>query len=133
MSKDEWKQAEEALQHFFSSVQIQADGYNLTLRLERVGVYKNMIMVYINGEVKGEWLVKDCEERRRFFHKKTQSLLSSKQMADLKKLPKKQQKELAERYNGLKYDSYSPQWPSFGSLKRHLIANNTDIKLVKIG
>ena len=133
MTKDEWRKAEEALQQFFTTVKINADGYELILRLERIGTYKNAVMVYINGEFRGEWLARDCEERKRFMHKKTRSLLSTKEMANYKKLTKRQQKELAERYNDLKYDSYSPQWPSFGSLKRHLIANKKDIQLIQIG
>lgn len=133
MTKDEWKQVEEALKGFFSPAYINADGYEVTLILERVGPYKNMIMVYIGGQFKGEWLGSDCEERRRFMQKKVRSLLTPKQKADYKKLPKRLQKELSERYHNMNYETYSPQWSSFGSLKKHLIANNQNIALVKIG
>ena len=53
MTKDEWRKAEEALQQFFTTVKINADGYELILRLERIGTYKNAVMVYINGEFRG--------------------------------------------------------------------------------
>ena len=49
MTKEEWKQAEEALTHFFHPVELKVDGYDITLILERVGVYQNKIMVYIGG------------------------------------------------------------------------------------
>lgn len=38
MTKEEWKQAEEALTHFFHPVELKVDGYDITLILERVGV-----------------------------------------------------------------------------------------------
>ena len=53
MTKDEWRKAEEALQQSFTTVKINADGYELILRLERIGTYKNAVMVYINGEFRG--------------------------------------------------------------------------------
>lgn len=66
MTKEEWKQAEDALTHFFHPVELKVDGYDITLILERVGVYQNKIMVYIGGEFRGQWMAEDCEERRRF-------------------------------------------------------------------
>ena len=132
MTKEDWKRAEEALQHFFSTVNLKVDGYDITLHLERAGVYKNVIMIYINGSFKGCWLAEDCEERRRFYQRREHSLLSAKQKTDHKKLPKKMQKELADRYHNLCYETFSPQWTSFGSLKKHLTANNQQIELVSI-
>ncbi len=132
MTKEEWAQAEKALQGFYSSVRLKVDEYEVTLILERVSTYKNMIMVYIGGEFKGKWLAEDCEERRRFFSKKARSLLSAKQKADFKKLPKRTQKDLSARYNNLTYETYSPQWSSFSALKKHFISNNQQIELVKI-
>ena len=133
MTKDEWKQAEETLKSFYSPVYINADGYEVTLALERVGPYKNKVMVYIGGQFQGKWLADDCEERRRFMQKKVHSLLTPKEKAEYKKLSKRQQKELAEKYHNLEYESYSPQWSSFGALKKHFIASNQNITLIKIG
>ncbi|MEA4941901.1 hypothetical protein SDC9_171689 [bioreactor metagenome] len=133
MAKNEWKQAEDALKSFFYPVCINADGYEVTLVLERVGPYKNMIMVYIGGQFQGKWIAEDCEERRRFMQKKVRSLLTPKQKADYKKLSKRMQKELAQRYHNMEYETYSPQWSSFGALKKHLTTNNQSIRLIKIG
>jgi hypothetical protein len=132
MTKEEWKQAEDALKRLFFPVYLKADGYDVALVLERVGAYKNMIMVYIDGKFQGKWLAEDCEERRRFCQKKVRSLLTAKQKADYKKLSQRQQKDLSKRYHNLEYEIYTPQWSSFGALKRHLISNNTNIELVKI-
>ena len=94
MTKEEWKQAEEALTHFFRPVELKVDGYDITLILERVGVYQNKIMVYIGGEFRGQWMAEDCDERRRFLQERKHSILSGKQMAEFERLPKQRQKEL---------------------------------------
>lgn len=133
MTKEEWKRTEDALKSFFSPVCLKVDGYNVTLILERVGIYKNMIMVYIDGKWQGKWLTEDCEERCRFCQKKTRSLLTAKEKMAIRKLSKKAQKELANEHHNFQYESYSPQWTSFGALKKHLISNNEKIKLIKIG
>lgn len=131
MSKEEWLEVQKALESLFSTVKLKIDGFNLSLALVRIGTYKNAIVVYIDGVFKGEWLIKDCEERRRFFQKKERSILSSKQKIDWKKLSKKSQKELAEKYD-IKYSFYSSCWTSFNSLKKHFIANNASIELISI-
>lgn len=133
MTKEDWKRTEDALKSFFSPVCLKVDGYNVTLILERVGTYKNMIMVYIDGKWQGKWLIEGGEERRRFCQKKTRSLLTAKEKMAIRKLSKKAQKELANEHHNFQYESYSPQWTSFSALKKHLISNNEKIELIKIG
>ena len=87
MTKEEWKQAEEALTHFFHPVELKVDGYDITLILERVSVYQNKIMVYIGGEFRGQWMAEDCEVRRRFLQEQRHNILSGKQRAEFERLP----------------------------------------------
>lgn len=131
MTQEEWKQVEKALEYFFKRVELQVDGYEVSLTLQRVGVYKNAIAIYVNGVFKGEWITTECEETRRFIQKREKSILTKKDKEARKKLSKKAQKELAEKYDR-KYSVYSTHWSSFRALKRHLIANNESIKFVKI-
>ena len=131
MTKEEWKQAEEALTQFFHPVELKADGYDITLVLQRVGVYQNKIMVYIGGEFRGKWMAEDCEERRRFLQERRHSILSRKEKAEFEKLSKRSQKELREKYP-MQYSSFTPQWSSFGALKKHFCANNQSIELIKV-
>ena len=79
MTKEEWKQAEEALTHFFHPVELKVDGYDITLILERVSVYQNKIMVYIGGEFRGQWMAEDCEVRRRFLQEQRHNILSERE------------------------------------------------------
>ena len=131
MTKEEWKQAEEALTHFFHPVELKVDGYDITLILERVSVYQNKIMVYIGGEFRGQWMAEDCEVRRRFRQEQRHNILSGKERAEFERLPKRRQKELREKYP-MQYSCFTPQWSSFRALKRHFCANNQSIELVKV-
>jgi hypothetical protein len=131
LTKEEWIKVQERLSSLFCVVNLKIDGYNVALSLTRISTYKNAIAVYVDGGFRGKWLIEDCEERRRFLQKRERSLLSDKQMASIKKLSKKRQKEFMEKYN-TKYDTYSSHWTSFGALKKHLIANNENIELVSI-
>ncbi|TEB10024.1 hypothetical protein Pmgp_02719 [Pelotomaculum propionicicum] len=109
----------------------RCDGYEVTLRLGRISQFKNAILVYINGEVRGEWLLKDCEERRRFFQPVKRSVLSRKTCSGLRKISKKLRQKAGLPDPDAKYTYYCPYWTSFKSLKRHLIKNNDSIELIK--
>lgn len=97
MTKDEWEQAENALHSLFNYVKLNIDGYEITLKLERVGTYKNVIMLYINDKLDFKLLLEDCEERRRFARIRTRTLLKADSKKWLKKQSKKWQAELTEK------------------------------------
>lgn len=131
ITKEEWDRAERALSNIYGYIKLKADGYEVTIHLERYGKYSLAMMVYIDGKIKGEWFEKDCEERRRFYCRKENSLLSQKQRSAFKKTSKKFQKEFAESHK-LTYEYFVPVWKSFRSMKAHFIKNNTDIEVIEI-
>ena len=131
MTTEEWEKVRKAVEGFYPPTILKIDGYDVSLRMVRIGAYRNAIVLYVGGVFEGKWLAEDCEERRRFCQKKVRSLLTPKGRTYLKRLSKKRQKEFTEKYH-TEYESYSPYWTSFGALKRHLIANNQSIELVKI-
>lgn len=128
MTPKDWKEVGESLKLFYSTVKLRCDGYEVTLLLGRISQFKNAILIYINGVVKGEWLSKDCEERRRFFRPVTKSLFSRKEKSSWKKLSKKTRLELEAK---CRYTSYYSYWTSFRALKSHLIKNNDNIELIR--
>jgi len=129
MSTQEWKQIEECLKSFYSPVKIKCDGYYVTLCLRRLDQFKNGILIYVNGEIKGKWLLEDCEERRRFFRPVKKSLYSRKQKASLKKISKRLRQKAGLSDPEINYTCYYPYWKSFRALKTHIIKNNSDIEL----
>jgi hypothetical protein len=129
MTKDEWKKVEEKMKRLHDIVELQCDPYKVKLVLSRISQFKNGILVFVNEQIKGEWLLNECEERRRFYRKITKSLGMKKSQKELfKKMSKRLQKEImADR----KYSYYSEYWTSFNSLKRHFIKENGSIELIK--
>ena len=136
MTKDDWKFVEGRLKNFYHSVDILCDGYMLTLKLETKDQFHNEIMTYVNGGFKGKWLLDNGEERRRFFCEHRKYLYNNKERATCKKLEQKfGRKYLAVQ--GIDYNKqylwYSPSWTSFKELKKHLLKNNHEIRLIKAG
>lgn len=128
MTTEEWKEVEEKPASFYSTVKLRCDEYNISIVLTRRTQFKNALVVYINGLIKGEWLMKECEESRRFFRKVTKSALSSKIKKAYLKLPKKLQKELGMDAT---YSYYLADWTSFKALKKQLIKQNINIELIR--
>ena len=134
MTREEWESVKNALNSLYSTVKLDCDGYELTLRLERLENMKLSITTYINGTFRLEWMDnnKPCEEQRRFLCKKTKrKKYYNDKLPEWKRLPKKVQKEIMESCTH-EYVSYWPYWKSFSALKKHLIANNREIKLLSV-
>lgn len=131
MTRDEWQQVERALTVPYGAAKLRIDGYELALCVQQVKPLKYAITPYVNGEFKGAWLLHDCEERRRFFRPVRSRLWSPKLRASLKKVRKATLKEMS-----IDPDTFGTyyvwEWPSFGALKRHLIANNQSIELASV-
>ena len=127
MTKEDWEYVEEVLKNPFEFVTLQCDEYKLELCLRRISTYKMAIFFYVNGQFKGNWWFNDCEERRRFFKRTERSILTREGKKKFKKMSKKKQAELHDKYF---FKGYTPYWTSFRSLKKHLIENNESIELI---
>lgn len=127
MTKEEWDELENILTSPFGYAKLLIDGYQITLQTQ-LHKMKLCIAVYINGSIKGDLCLKDCEERRRFLRPHKVYLYKPKKRARLKK----EAKEFPKRYN-IDPDEHRTYglhwWNSFRSLKSHLIKNNTSIEL----
>lgn len=116
---------------FYSSVELRCDGYEVALVLVRISQFKNVIKVYVNGVIKGEWLVNDCEERRRFFRPVKRSVFTQKQKAAMKKVSKRLRQKAGLPDPDASFTYCVPYWTSFRALKRHLIKHNSNIELIR--
>ncbi len=133
MTKEDWEMVRKTLELQYCEVELKIDDYNVTLRLERENAFKNVIVIYVDGKFKAEWLTKDCDIRSRFANKKTSSLYSKKDFMRGKKVTKKEEKIIENflKENNKQFNYYTPYWTSFNSLKRHLIKNNENITLIE--
>lgn len=129
MTKDDWAALEMALGHAYGSAGILADGFEVTFQVRQYKMHL-VICLYINGWMKGEWLSKKTEEATRFCRPVSFSLFPPSYVKKLTAgLSKSRVKAIFPDLNK-KGEYYLPEWRSFRSLKRHLIANNKSIELV---
>ena len=93
MTKEEWESVEHKLLYPGEGVHLKVDGYDVTLRV-LIDKMKMVIAVYVDGRIKAEWLVKDCDIRRRFYQRSKHSLLTAAEKKKLAKERKSVQKEV---------------------------------------
>lgn len=128
MTDEQWKEVERELVPPFGRVELEIDGYKVTIVAGLVDKTKYGFIVYVNGFIRTEWSMNDCEIRRRFYYESKKSLLKSSEKAKIKKMRKSVREEILQR---TKYSVYLPYWGSFSRLKAHLIKNNQSIELVE--
>lgn len=128
MTDEQWKEVERELVPPFGEVKLEIDGYKVTIVAGLIDKMKYGFIVYVNGFLRAEWSMNDCEIRRRFYYESKKSLLKSSEKAKIKKMRKSVREEILQR---TKYSVYLPYWGSFSRLKAHLIKNNQSIELVE--
>jgi hypothetical protein len=88
MSPQEWEEAEQRCT-LFSSAKLLCDGYVINLKEERLG-YRVVVAIYVNGEIRGEWLCDSVDSvEKKFYPRKKKYIHSEAIRGDHKKLSKK--------------------------------------------
>jgi len=132
LTKQQWDEVKTRLMNFYDTVTLDCDGYKVALRLMRVSQFKNAIRVYVDGYIKGVWMLveKNTEEGKRFFPITRKPVTSQKEKKELIKLFGKRQAEQMPSFNKV-LEFRRLEWSSFSALKKHFIANNKNIELVE--
>ena len=128
MTDEQWKEVEKKLVPPFGRVELEIDGYKVTITAQLVEKMKFSFVVYVNGFIRAEWSMNDCEIRRRFYYESKKSLLKGSEKAKIKKMRKSVREEIMK---SAQYSVFLPYWGSFSRLKSHLIKNNQSIELVE--
>jgi hypothetical protein len=130
MSEKDWDDVKNALKDLYNSVVLDCDGFRLRLHLGRIDTYRNAIMVFVDDWFRGEWLLNDCEQRRRFLRPVKISAHSKGYRQKIKKLSARELKILGiDPHKAITVYDY--KWPSFPALRRHLERNNQSITLIR--
>lgn len=132
MTVEDWDKAQTAVERSYSGIcRLMIDGYKVTLSRAAINPYKNEIAVYVNDEIKGEWIMCKTDEAkeicRRFYRPKKVNIVKMPKVK-VSKAERRSIEELAAKCN---YISYNLYWTSFNRLKSHLIKNNKDISLIE--
>lgn len=78
MTDEEWKSIEAKLAMPPAVIRLKVDGYNVTITHARVNSLRFCLAIFVDDTFKMEWVLNDCEIRRKFCSKHTKSLLSKK-------------------------------------------------------
>lgn len=138
ITKEQWVDIERRLSSPFGRVDLIADGYALVLQVEGYKALRQCIVVYVNGEWKGEWVKGEAPEARKFCCEKRKWTWSAKlrEVAKSKLKSRRLSPDLREHYTRVVEGFaaiWTPFWDSPKSLTRHLRKTCADISVVKIG
>lgn len=129
LTPDQWRIVEDRLDNLWNAVKLLCDGFEVVLVRRPTSPNKNQVVVYVDGWFKGEWLVDDCEERRRFLRPVRAPVYRKKERERLLKLGKK----ALRKYDidpDQSFTYWAPTWERTRPLIRHLKANNQEIELL---
>ena len=131
MEQADWDALKAQMDSPWGSMTLQCDQFVLTLQQHTSSKSKSwMTGVYVDGVFKGAWVMATLEgeplhdESRRFLRKVSKSLYCRKEVEAYRKVFGKR---AADKHAAAKHFYFDPSWKSFNSLKKHLLANNTNI------
>ncbi len=82
LTKEQWKQVEINLSGPFGEVELLADGYRLTLQVQRYKALRHCITV---GKLKGEWFKGEAPEAKKFCRESRRWLYPAKKREEAAK------------------------------------------------
>ncbi len=124
---DDWKRIRETIT-IYHPVHLLVDGYKITVEMVFISETKAAYFIFVNGIYKGEWGLKDCEERRRFFYRYEKYINRPALRRQLRLMEKKSKGLFKPVDMNKKKEYFTPFFPSFKVLQKHLAENNKKIE-----
>ncbi len=118
----------------YGMVRLKCDGYTVDVRVSQAKPLKYDLMVYVNGEFKGAWLLNGgSDEAKRFLRPVHRAKYSTKFRTGMLKILGKRRalQQYPDFYD--KVTGYMPTWPSAKTMVRHFTKTCSDVALVCTG
>lgn len=133
LTKEQWAEIKKVLSNVGGIVVLNADGYQIDLYTQLIR-RSLKILVFVNGSMKGKWMIEGGEEASRFMREHLVYVNSPKIRAALLKEfgGARCSKANRERINK-SFTMWSQEWHSPTSLIAHLKKNNQTITSIAIG
>lgn len=134
ITKEQWKQITEQLSSPHGRVELKCGARTVIFSVQLVAKLKYGIVVFVDGEWRGEWMREDSDMGKLFLHRSERFVHSLKRREEYikafggKRCPKARREE-AER----KYAFHTPHWPSTTALRRHYTKVHADAVLIHVG
>lgn len=138
ITKEQWADIEYELLGMFGRVELLCDGYRVNLEIRTIKKRKQAIVVFIDGEIKGEWLSGEQDFVRKFHRPVKHYIYPPKSRSKAKQALKKRGmpdylRQIWEKEATSSFTHWVPWWTNEKSFRRHISKTCTDIELVKIG
>lgn len=128
MTDKEWNEVQETLRAR-SDARLLIDGYKVELRIIKFRNYSVGVLPFVNGEYKSEWLLNDCEERRRFYRTISGCLASDREQERV--LQEADEKEYHKWLKKNTYYEYRAVWTSLELMRMHFERENKSIEILR--
>ncbi|MDW3715328.1 MULTISPECIES: hypothetical protein [unclassified Pseudomonas] len=134
MEQKDWDDLKSQMASPWGHMKLKCDQYEVSLAQEADTKGRRWATtVYVDGAFKGAWCFAndkgeaEHDEARRFMRRVSRAAYSAKQVESWRKVfGKRKAAEMAAK----RYVYFRPDWSSFNSLKKHLLANNTSIERI---
>lgn len=137
-TKEQWLEIEKQLSGWYGQVELLCDGYKVVAVVERKSALKYVVVVYVNGFIKGEWFKGEAEEAKKFHCPKKHYLYkpSARNEAKLKLKSRRLHASMKDFYKNVTESAttlWYPYWTDPKAFCRQLRKTCTSIEVVKIG
>jgi len=131
LSKDQREAIERELSHSYGRVILKADGHQLQLRVERWKALRYVVMVYVDGWLRGEWWKEGSEVGAKFWNRRTHQLFKKRELDAWRKAFGK--RAAAERQQRGVWVNHEPFFPSARACLASLQRTCDAIEVVSVG
>ncbi len=138
MTKEEWVQVEKALSGLYGHAKLKIGGYDITLQRSLIKKNQLGVVVFVNGQWKGEWVGKenDCPEQT-FLCPRDRYVYTAKSRAEQKKLIKRYGKRRSDSLFGVgdpdkKIRIFLPWFPSGKAARLYYQKKFVGIELIEV-
>ena len=133
--KEQWEEIATALWRPYGHVKLRCDGHEVSA-IVMTDKMKLIIQVYIDGFIKGEWLLHEHEIGVKFYEKKTKYLSTKKEREEARKNMNnkrfgKEFQAFFKRQYEAKFTYVLPYWANAKSFCRHIRKTCKSIELIE--
>lgn len=138
LTKEQWQEIEIQLSGSFGRVELLCDGYKVNAEVHRRSALKYVVVVFVNGICKGEWMKDEAEESKKFYCAKKHYLYkpAARQEAKQKLKSRRLHASIKDFYKSVAEAAtviWLPYWTDPKAFCRQLRKTCTSIEVVKIG
>lgn len=132
LTKEEIARIEKELSMPWGRVKLQCDTFLITVEVRRIAKLKFSPIAFVDGTIDYDWVITDCEQRRRFMRPTYRYLYTPTRRKELEKIFGK--RRAAKQFDlDKKITYYGFDWPSVKSMVRHFCAANESVAVIECG